>query len=74
MDRREYRLKDALAPLRALIDEHAQGCGDMDVLQARIEMMGGWHWQQRADEVMERLQLPADAPLGKLSGGVRRRW
>ena len=64
---------DALSPLRALIDEHAQGSGDMDALQARIEMMGGWHWQQRVNEVMERLRLPADVALEQLSGGVRRR-
>lgn len=66
-------IADAFAPLRALIDEHARGTGDMDVLQARIEMLGGWHWQQRVDEVMERLRLPVDVALGQLSGGVRKR-
>lgn len=66
-------IAEVFEPLRALIDEHAQGSGDMDALQARIEMMGGWHWQQRVDEVMERLRLPADVALEQLSGGVRRR-
>lgn len=69
----ERAIADAFAPLRALIDEHARGTGDMDVLHARIEMLGGWHWQQRVDEVMERLRLPAAVALGQLSGGVRKR-
>jgi ATP-binding cassette subfamily F protein uup len=62
-----------LADLRALIDAYASGQGDLDALQARIETEGGWHWQQRVAETLERLRLQADARLDTLSGGTRKR-
>ncbi|HRY18145.1 MAG TPA: ATP-binding cassette domain-containing protein [Candidatus Competibacteraceae bacterium] len=42
-------------------------------LQHELEARDGWRWQQRVEAVMTRLQLPADTPLGELSGGWRRR-
>ncbi|HMN22764.1 MAG TPA: ATP-binding cassette domain-containing protein [Ottowia sp.] len=62
-----------LAELRALIDQYASGQGDLDALQARIETEGGWHWQQRVEETLQRLRLDPQARLDTLSGGTRKR-
>lgn len=62
-----------LAPLRALLDDYANGTGDLDALQARIEAEQGWTWEQRVDEALQRLRLPRDAVVGTLSGGMRKR-
>jgi ABC transport system ATP-binding/permease protein len=45
----------------------------MDDLQHEIEVRGGWSLSQRVDQILARLELPADARLGALSGGWRRR-
>ncbi len=64
---------EGLAPVRALIDAYASGTGDLDALQARIEAQAGWTWRQRVEETLQRLRLPADARIGALSGGTRKR-
>ncbi|WP_111641942.1 ATP-binding cassette domain-containing protein [Marinimicrobium alkaliphilum] len=46
---------------------------EMARLQQRIEAVDGWQLQQRVESVLSRLQLPADALMGSLSGGWRRR-
>ncbi len=45
----------------------------MEDLQHEIEARGGWSLGQRVDQMLARLALPADAKLGALSGGWRRR-
>jgi ATP-binding cassette subfamily F protein uup len=45
----------------------------MDDLQHEIEVRGGWSLSQRVDHILARLELPAEARLGGLSGGWRRR-
>ncbi len=45
----------------------------MDDLQHEIEARGAWSLSQRVDQILARLDLDADARLGKLSGGWRRR-
>jgi len=45
----------------------------MDDLQHEIEVRGGWSLSQRVDQILARLELDADARLGALSGGWRRR-
>ncbi|KFN47386.1 ATP-binding cassette domain-containing protein [Arenimonas composti] len=55
---------------------HAGDAIDMDALatvQARIEAGGGWQIEQRVEQVVARLDLPADAEFGALSGGMKRR-
>ena len=52
--------------------EHAPGT-DLDALQSEIEALDGWRWEQRVEETMSRLSLRADARVGTLSGGVRKR-
>ena len=49
---------------------------DMDVLarvQQQLESVDGWNLQQRVETTISQLQLPADTPMGELSGGWRRR-
>ena len=58
--------------LRARYEAHAAG-DDLDALQARIEALDGWTWEQRVDETIERLGLPRDARVGDLSGGTAKR-
>jgi ABC transport system ATP-binding/permease protein len=45
----------------------------MGRLQHELEERDGWRLEQRVEMVLSRLQLPADAPVGTLSGGWRRR-
>jgi ATP-binding cassette subfamily F protein uup len=45
----------------------------MDELQHEIEVRGGWSLSQRVDQILARLDLDADARIGALSGGWRRR-
>ncbi|WP_281646892.1 ATP-binding cassette domain-containing protein [Parendozoicomonas sp. Alg238-R29] len=42
-------------------------------VQHELEALDGWQLQQRVDQILERLQLPADKTMGELSGGWRRR-
>ncbi len=58
--------------LRARFEAHAPG-DDLDALQTRLEALGGWTWEQRVDEALQRLHLPPDAKLGSVSGGMRKR-
>jgi ATP-binding cassette subfamily F protein uup len=55
---------------------HAGGDTDLDELarvQQQLENVDGWTLQQRVDTIITQLQLPADATMGELSGGWRRR-
>jgi ATP-binding cassette subfamily F protein uup len=45
----------------------------MEALQHEIEACDGWSLHQRVDHLLARLELPADARIGELSGGWRRR-
>ncbi len=58
--------------LRARYEAHAPG-DDLDALQARIEAVDGWTWEQRVDETLQRLNLPRDARIADLSGGTAKR-
>ncbi|MFZ2393825.1 ABC-F family ATP-binding cassette domain-containing protein, partial [Rhodoferax sp.] len=62
-----------LARVRALIDEYSQGHGDLDAMQSEIESLDGWNWEQRVGETLHRLHLDADARIGTLSGGNKKR-
>ena len=63
-----------LTPLIAAIDLYCAGVADnLDELQTQIERLGGWNWEQRVDEAIERLGLPRDALIGTLSGGMKKR-
>jgi ATP-binding cassette subfamily F protein uup len=45
----------------------------MELLQHEIETQDGWSLGQRVDNILSRLELSADARVGELSGGWRRR-
>ena len=42
-------------------------------LQEALDRQDGWRLEQRVEDVIVRLDLPADAPVNTLSGGQRRR-
>jgi ATP-binding cassette subfamily F protein uup len=55
---------------------HDAATTDLDALarvQQQLENVDGWTLQQRVDTIISQLQLPADATMGELSGGWRRR-
>ncbi|EHR69193.1 ATPase component of ABC transporters with duplicated ATPase domain [Burkholderiales bacterium JOSHI_001] len=58
--------------LRERFEAHAPG-DDLDALQTRIEALDGWNWEQRVDEVLQRLHLDPTRRLGDLSGGTKKR-
>jgi len=72
-----------LAELSALLTEyhaltHALGedparLRRVEVLQHELEARDAWRVGQRVDQIIARLELPADTRLGTLSGGWRRR-
>lgn len=71
---------------RVLIQYHeashllGDGAGDTDTLlsrlenlQAELEAQDGWRIQARVETAIDKLNLPADAPVGQLSGGQKKR-
>jgi ABC transport system ATP-binding/permease protein len=63
-----------LKPLTAAIDLYCAGEADnLDELQTQIERLGGWNWEQRVSEAIERLGLPRESLIGTLSGGMKKR-
>src|SRR5512134_289762 len=58
--------------LRERYEAHAPG-EDLDALQTRIEALGGWAWEQRVAQAMQRLHLDARSRVDDLSGGTRKR-
>ena len=49
------------------------GLRELEALHARIDTHDGWHLEQRVDETISDLNLPADKKMSELSGGWRRR-
>ncbi len=49
------------------------GMRELEALHARIDAHDGWHMEQRVDETISDLKLPADKKMNELSGGWRRR-
>ncbi len=45
----------------------------LGVLQSRLETHNGWHFQQRVEATLSKLNLPSDLKIGSLSGGWKRR-
>ncbi len=58
--------------LRARYERHEPG-DDLDALQTRLEALGGWTWEQRVEQALQRLHLDADAAVAALSGGQKKR-
>ncbi|HSV52067.1 MAG TPA: ATP-binding cassette domain-containing protein [Burkholderiaceae bacterium] len=51
---------------------HEEGV-DLDALQSQIEAFDAWNWEQRVEETLARLHLDANAVVGSLSGGTKKR-
>jgi ABC transport system ATP-binding/permease protein len=62
-----------VARARELIDHYSTGEGDLDALQAEIEQLDGWNWEQRVSETIERLGLNPESKISQLSGGMKKR-
>jgi ATP-binding cassette subfamily F protein uup len=58
--------------LRERYEAHAPE-DDLDAVQTRLEALGGWTWEQRVTEALQRLHLDADATVDALSGGTKKR-
>jgi ATP-binding cassette subfamily F protein uup len=55
---------------------HLLEAGDMDALgdvQSQIEAQNAWDLDSRVQQVIERLELPAETDFSELSGGMKRR-
>ena len=53
--------------------DHDAAMERLGSLQHQLEERDGWRLEQKAELVISRLALPADRPVGELSGGWRRR-
>ena len=54
-------------------EDDAADADALDALQTQIDALGGWHWEQRVAEALQRLALNAAAPVAALSGGTKKR-
>jgi ABC transport system ATP-binding/permease protein len=66
-------VRAAVADVIGFIDQYSHGTGDLDLLQRQIEAHDGWNLDQRIAETIHRLHLDADALVGTLSGGTKKR-
>jgi ATP-binding cassette subfamily F protein uup len=53
------------------LDKH--GLKELEALHAKIDAHDGWHIEQRVEETISDLDIPADKKMNELSGGWRRR-
>jgi len=61
-----YKTQSALE-----LDKHA--LKELEALHAKIDAHDGWHIEQRVEETISDLDIPADKKMNELSGGWRRR-
>ena len=75
-------VRSGLAETELLLEKYEQqskqeldrdGMRELEALHTRIEAHDGWHIEQRVDETITDLKLPADKKMSELSGGWRRR-
>jgi ATP-binding cassette subfamily F protein uup len=64
-----------VAQARALREqfERHDPADDLDHLMTQIEALGGWTWEQRVDEALQRLRLDGSLRVDALSGGTKKR-
>jgi ATP-binding cassette subfamily F protein uup len=58
--------------LRDRFEAHQEG-DDLDALMTQIEARDGWNWEQRVEQTLQHLGLPADLMISDLSGGMKKR-
>ncbi|HXH03836.1 MAG TPA: ATP-binding cassette domain-containing protein [Candidatus Competibacteraceae bacterium] len=61
------------AAVRVAHDHSEAALKEMERLQHTLEARDGWRLEQRVEQIISRLSLPADARLSELSGGWKRR-
>lgn len=65
---------DLLNRYEALAMSHSDtDMAELERLQHRIELVDGWHLEQKIQQVLERLELDGEQLMSALSGGWRRR-
>ena len=73
---------EGLAKVKALREEYealSEGEWDesnherLDQLESQLDAQGGWNWEQRVNESIDRLHLDANQTIGQLSGGTKKR-
>jgi ATP-binding cassette subfamily F protein uup len=69
---------EAQAPARAMrerVERDAEGedTDTLHALHAELDAIGGWNWEQRVTETLQRLALDGAASVDTLSGGQRKR-
>ena len=55
------------------IDDDPASLQRLGDIQHQLEAQNGWHFQQRVENILSRLDLPADVSVTSLSGGWKRR-
>lgn len=55
------------------MDGTEQSLKQLGTLQHKLETHNGWHFQQRVETTLSKLNLPADIKISHLSGGWKRR-
>jgi ATP-binding cassette subfamily F protein uup len=55
------------------MDGGEESLKQLGTLQNRLETHNGWHFQQRVESTLSKLNLPADVKISSLSGGWKRR-
>ncbi len=53
--------------------DHERDHARFDELSVKLDAIGGWTWEQRVDEVLQRLGLDAQSRIAQLSGGNKKR-
>ena len=60
--------------LQVVMEDHSEAAmAALSRAQQALDAGDGWRLEQRVEEVISRLDLPADKPLDALSGGFKRR-
>ena len=54
-------------------EAHERALARLATVQQQLDQRDGWRLEQKVELVISRLDLPADRPVGELSGGWRRR-
>ncbi len=57
----------------SLSEDGAADHDQLERIQAQLDSTGGWNWEQRVQEVLDRLDLDPSARISALSGGNKKR-
>lgn len=55
------------------MDGGEESLKQLGILQHQLETHNGWHFQQRVESTLSKLNLPSDVQISSLSGGWKRR-